>query len=161
MRTKIIPLAVLTASLLGLGAAAHAQYTAIVSVAPPAPRVEVVPSPRHGYVWAPGHYEWRGGQYAWVDGHWLSARNGYEYREPRWVQRGNGEWMMVGGNWERGAYGDRDHDGVPNRYDADNRRFGPNGDLDRDGIPNARDRDRDGDGVRNRDDRFPDDRRRS
>jgi hypothetical protein len=161
MRNKFVPLAVLTASLLGIAAAAHAQYTAIVSVAPPAPRVEVVPAQRPGHVWAPGHYEWRGGQYAWVEGHWLAARNGYEYREPRWVQRGNGEWMMVGGNWERGAYGDRDHDGIPNRYDADNRRFGPKGDMDHDGIPNARDHDRDGDGVRNRNDRYPDNPRRS
>jgi len=34
------------------------------------------------------------------------------------------------------------------------------GDLDRDGIPNYTDRDRDGDGVRNSQDRRPDDRRR-
>lgn len=57
-----------------------------------------------------------------------------------------------------GAYGDRDRDGVPNRYDNyDNRRSYPNqawGDRDRDGIPNRHDnfdnralRDRDGDGV--------------
>ena len=85
MRTKTTLAAVLAASLLGLGTAAHAQYNAVVSVAPPAPRVEVVPAQRHGHVWAPGHYEWRGGQYAWVPGYWLTARNGYEYREPRWV----------------------------------------------------------------------------
>ena len=140
MRNKTTLAAVLAASLMGLGAAAHAQYNAIVSVAPPEPRVvEVVPAPRHGHVWAAGHYEWRGGQYAWVDGHWLGARNGYEYREPRWVQRGNGEWAMVGGNWERGGRGDRDHDGVRN----------------------SRDGDRDGDGVRNSRDRYPNDPRRS
>ena len=138
MRNKTTLAAVLAASLLGLGAAAHAQqYSAIVSVAPPAPQVEVVPGPRQGYVWAPGHYEWRGGQYAWVQGHWLTARSGYEYREPRWVQRGNGEWVMVGGNWERGRYhGDR--------YSEN----GPRGD-------------RDGDGVQNRFDRFPNNPRRS
>jgi hypothetical protein len=33
--------------------------------------------------------------------------------------------------------------------------YGPYGDLDRDGIPNINDRDRDGDGVRNRHDRAP------
>ena len=37
------------------------------------------------------------------------------------------------------------------------RRYGPYGDLDRDGIMNQDDRDRDGDGVRNRHDQFPDD----
>jgi hypothetical protein len=117
----------------------------------------------------------------WVPGHWLQARSGYEYREPRWVQRANGEWYLVGNNWERrGPMGDRDRDGIPNRYDRDkdgdgipnayddrpNRnayarnRFGPNGDLDRDGIRNRDDRDRDGDGVRNNRDNYPNDPRR-
>lgn len=149
---------------------ASAQQTAIVSVSPPLPMHEAVPPPRRGYVWAPGHYEWSGNQYVWVRGRWLEARDGYEYREPRWVQRDNGEWHMVGGNWEpRGPWGDRDRDGIANRYDRDDHarnerrahRFGPNGDIDRDGIRNFEDRDRDGDGVRNRRDRFPDDWRRS
>lgn len=157
-------------SLLGLApGVANAQYTAIVSVAPPPPVHEVVPPARQGQVWAPGHHEWRGNQHVWVPGHWMQARSGYEYREHRWVQRGNGEWAMVGGNWERrGPYGDRDRDGVPNVYDNQNdrsgrhaRRFGPYGDLDRDGIINRDDRDRDGDGVRNRRDQYPDDRSRS
>jgi YXWGXW repeat-containing protein len=149
---------------------ANAQYSAIVSVAPPAPLQERAPAPREGFVWAPGHYEWRNSQYVWIPGRWLEARSGYEYREPRWVQRANGEWYMVGNNWERrGPYGDRDRDGIANRYDRDDyarhdrrgRRFGPYGDIDRDGIPNMDDRDRDGDGIRNRRDRFPDDWRRS
>ncbi|HSI55406.1 MAG: YXWGXW repeat-containing protein [Ramlibacter sp.] len=148
---------------------ANAQF--VVSVAPPAPVVEVQPAPRHGYVWAQGHHEWRGNQYVWVPGHWLTAREGYEYRNPQWVQRGNGQWAMVGGNWERrGPYGDRDRDGIPNAYDSHNdrsrmggpgHRMGPYGDMDRDGILNKDDRDRDGDGVRNNRDRYPDDRRRS
>jgi hypothetical protein len=45
----------------------------------------------------------------------------------------------------RGAWGDRDHDGIPNAYDRrDNRRdhrgAGPWGDRDRDGVPNRYDR---------------------
>lgn len=164
--------------------AANAQYTAIVATtAPPPPIAESVPEPRRGYVWAPGHYEWRGNQYVWVRGHWLADRAGYEYREPRWVQRANGDWVLVGNTWERrGPYGDRDRDGIANRYDRDkdgdgipnarderpNRdqyaradrrahRFGPYGDIDRDGIENQDDRDRDGDGVRNHRDRYPND----
>ncbi|MDB5859134.1 MAG: hypothetical protein JWQ76_2823 [Ramlibacter sp.] len=140
MRNKTTLAAVLAASLMGLGAAAHAQYSAIVSVAPPTPQVEVVPAPRQGHVWAPGHYEWRGNQYAWVQGYWLTARNGYDYREPRWVQRGNGEWVMVGGNWERGRW-EREHD-REYRDQARNGQYGPRGDMD-------------GDGVQNRFDRFP------
>jgi hypothetical protein len=141
MRTKTTLVALAAASLLGAGVTAQAAVNAVVTIAPPAPLVEVVPAPRRGYVWAPGHYEWRHGEYTWTRGHWLSARHGYEYREPRWVQRGNGEWVMVGNSWERGAYGDRDHDGVPNRYDADSRRFsGPRGDMDGDGVQNRYDR---------------------
>jgi hypothetical protein len=172
MHSKTVLGAVLAASLMGFGAAAQAQF--VVSIAPPAPQYEVVPAPRAGYVWAAGHHEWRNGNYVWVPGHWVTARNGYDYQAHRWVQRGNGEWTLVGGNWERrGPNGDRDRDGIANRYDRDrdgdgvpnrydnNRRFGPYGDLDRDGIRNQDDRDRDGDGIRNRNDNYPDDRRRS
>jgi hypothetical protein len=152
MRNKTTLAAVIAASLLGFGAAAQAQYTAIVSVAPPPARVEVVPAQRPGHVWAPGHYEWRGGQYAWIEGHWLAERQGYEYREPRWVQRGNGEWQLVGGDWERRQM---------ERQARQAERMDPNGDSDHDGIANQYDRDRDGDGVPNRRDRFPDNPRRS
>jgi hypothetical protein len=138
MQRKSLLAAAFAAGLMGMGAS-HAQYSAVVQVAPPAPRYEVVPTSRPGHVWAPGHYEWRGRDYVWIEGRWLTARNGYEYREPRWVQRGNGEWVMVGGGWERGRYGDRDRDGVANRHDWD----------------------RDGDGVANRHDRFPNNPRRS
>jgi hypothetical protein len=138
--------AVLAATLMGFGAAAQAQYSAIVSVAPPAPRYEVVPAPREGWVWAPGHWQWRGDEYAWVEGHWMRERVGYEYREPRWVQRGNGEWVLVGDNWEQ-----RMAERQARRYERNH----PLGDRDGDGIANQDDRDIDGDGVRNRRDRFP------
>lgn len=166
--------AAIAASLLG----ATASYAQIyVQVAPPAPRYEVAPAPRAGFTWVPGHYEWRNNQYVWLEGHWVNERPGYAYVEPRWVQRANGQWYMVGNNWERrGPNGDRDGDGIanrydrdrdgdgiPNRYDNNGRRghMGPYGDLDRDGIRNLDDRDRDGDGIRNNRDRFPDNPRRS
>jgi hypothetical protein len=109
--------ALLAASLLGLGtAAANAQVNAVITVGPPAPIVETVPGPRPGYVWGGGHYEWRHGQYVWVGGRWIAERRGYEWREPRWVQRGNGEWVMVGGSWERAHWG--------HEYDRDYREHG-------------------------------------
>jgi len=156
MKSRTILGGVIAAALLGFGAAANAQFSAIVAVAPPPPQYEVVPAPRPGHVWAPGHYEWRGNQHVWVQGRWLPARSGYDYREPRWVQRGNGQWVLVGNNWERrGPPGDRGRPGhAQNRH-------GHRGDLDRDGVPNARDRDRDGDGVANHRDRLPNDRNRS
>jgi hypothetical protein len=160
MFNKSILGAALAASLLGATGIAQAQFT--ISIAPPAPVHEVVPAPREGYVWVPGYHDWRNGNYVWVQGHWERDRPGYAFQERRWIQRGNGEWMMVGGNWERrGPGGDRDGDGIANRNDPDNRRFGPYGDLDRDGIQNRHDRDRDGDGVRNARDRYPDNARRS
>jgi hypothetical protein len=172
LKKTLLAAVVATGSIMTLAPlAAQAQTTTtttVVRIAPPSPVNESMPSPREGFVWAPGHHEWRNGQYVWVQGHWLPERRGYAYVAPRWVQRGNGEWHMVGNNWERGPYGDRDHDGIANRDDPDSprnqryaRRFGPYGDLDRDGIINRDDRDRDGDGIRNHRDRYPDDRTRS
>lgn len=87
-----------------------AQAQIVVQVAPPPPRYERVPPPRRGQVWAPGHWEWRGHRHVWVQGHFLRARPGYAYREPRWDQRGD-RWEMRRGGW------DRDGDGVPNGAD--------------------------------------------
>jgi hypothetical protein len=104
----------------------------IVQPAPPAPIHESVPSPREGYVWAPGHYEWRDGQYVWMTGEWMPARPGFAWRSGHWEQRNDGSWQFVAGHWMRTddyAYNDE-------------ARRGPFGD-------------RDGDGVINRDDRYP------
>ena len=109
-----------------------------VNIAPPAPRYEVVPAPRHGYVWVPGYWDWRGSRYVWTRGHWERERHGYYWHPNRWVER-EGRWVLEKGRWDRErfvenrGFGDKDHDGVPNRYD----------------------RDRDGDGVPNRVDRAP------
>lgn len=82
-----------------------------VQYAPPPPaRFERVPPPRQGYVWAPGHYEWRGNRYVWMRGTWVRARPGYVYRAPQWRER-DGRWVYRRGDW------DRDRDGVPDRFD--------------------------------------------
>lgn len=103
--------------------------------APPPARTEAAPPPRHGYVWVPGYWEWRGSRHVWHDGTWMRERRGYVYRSPEWVER-NGRWHLERRGWARA---DKDHDGVPNRAD----------------------RDRDGDGVPNRVDRRPDNPRKS
>lgn len=87
-----------------------AEAQVFVQVAPPAPRVERVPAPRRGYVWAPGHWEWRNHRYVWAGGTWVRERRGYRYRAPTWVEH-NGRWEQRRGGW------DRDGDGIPNRYD--------------------------------------------
>lgn len=115
MLKKILLAALVGASFAGVPLASTARDI-IVQVAPPAPRQEVVPAPRRGYVWAPGHYEWRNRRHVWVNGHWIKARNGYAYNGPQWVER-DGRWVMRPGQWVRGGR-DRDGDGVPNRLDS-------------------------------------------
>lgn len=115
MKKIVLSLAMGAASIVALGAftvptVAQAQPAIIIQTAPPPPRFERVPPPRRGFVWAPGHWEWRGHRHAWVPGVWVRARPGYAYRQPEWRQN-DGRWEMRRGGW------DRDGDGVPNRYD--------------------------------------------
>ena len=117
---------------------AQAAIEVFVNVPPPAARYEVVPSPRAGYLWAPGYWNWRSNRHVWTKGHWERERVGYYYYPNTWTER-EGRWVHQHSRWDR------------NR---------PMGDRDHDGVPNARDRDRDGDGVPNRVDRHPDNPRR-
>lgn len=89
---------------------AGASTGVYVQIAPPAPRYEVVPAPRHGYVWVPGYWDWRGRHHVWVKGVWVRERAGYRYRPHQWVEHG-GRWELNRGGW------DRDRDGIPDRYD--------------------------------------------
>nr|WP_314547785.1 YXWGXW repeat-containing protein [uncultured Massilia sp.] len=159
--------------------AARTDVSLFVSTAPPAPIYEVVPAPRRGYVWAPGHWEWNGHRHIWSRGVWVVERPGYAYSAPVWYQS-RGGWAMRPAAWtpygpdrdrdgvpdrferrydgprygyDRPGYRDRDRDGVPDRYERP--RSGRH-DEDHDGIPNRYDRDRDGDGVPNRYDSRPD-----
>ena len=127
-------LAVMLGASLGSVAVPAAAVDIFVQIAPPAPRYEPVPPPRYGYVWVPGYWDWRSNRHVWVSGTWVIERPGYYYERSRWVER-DGHWYLQRGDWRRG---DRDGDGIPNRYD----------------------RDRDGDGVPNRYDQRPDNPRR-
>lgn len=98
-----------------LGAVTVAQTSAAsvgvyVQVPPPVARVEFIPGPRVGYVWAPGYWEWRGHRHVWIGGTWVRARHGYHYRPHRWVER-QGGWYLDRARW------DRDGDGIPDRFD--------------------------------------------
>jgi hypothetical protein len=165
------------ATLIALGAAAyiplpsmaqHTNFSVVVGAAPPAPMYERVPVPRHGHVWAPGHWEWRGQRHFWTPGVWIEERPGYAYAPAAWYQR-EGGWYMEPARWTPYAGRDRDRDGVPDRMEwrAERehawreREWQRAHDRDHDGIPNRYDRDRDGDGVPNRHDRDPDNRWRN
>jgi hypothetical protein len=115
---------------------AKAQVSIIFGAPPPPPRYEVVPAPRAGYAWAPGHYELVRDQYVWVPGQWMTARAGYRYVAPTWERyytAGRELWRYVPSRW------DRDGDGIADRYEAKHyhNNNGPFGDRDHDGIPNA------------------------
>ena len=99
-----------SAAVLTLGAlvSVPAQAQVYVQVAPPPPRVEVVPAPRRGMVWAPGHWEWRNNRHTWVRGVWMRERAGYRYREPAWVENN--------GRCENRRIGQRTPAGPDRRY---------------------------------------------
>jgi len=102
-------------------AAAQASLNVMIGTPPPQPIYEVVPAPRAGYVWAPGYWQWNGYRHVWTSGRWMAERRGYHWVPDRWAQHQNG-WRHEPGHWdrqvaERGPWGDRDHDGVPNQFD--------------------------------------------
>lgn len=96
---------------------------------PPPLRVEPVPVPRPGYVWAPGYWDWRGNRHVWVDGYWIRERPGYYYRPHQWVQRG-GSWYLERGRWDYGR--------AP-YYERERPEYRRGRDSDRDGVPDYRD----------------------
>lgn len=87
-----------------------AQVEIQLNYGPPAPRYEVIPSPRAGYVWSNGHWQWQTDRHVWVVGDWQPERPGYAYYQPRWVES-DGRWNYRSSRW------DRDGDGVANRHD--------------------------------------------
>jgi WXXGXW repeat (2 copies) len=111
MFKKILLASMLAASVVSIAVPASAAIFA--RVAPPAPRDELVPAPRSGYMWAPGYWNWNHNRHVWVKGSWMRERRGYHYTQPAWEER-DGRWHMNRGAWARG---DRDHDGVPDRLD--------------------------------------------
>ena len=74
---------------------------AIVTVAPPAPQVEVVGvAPTPGYVWFGGYWDWVEGRHVWHAGYWGPGRPGYHWVPHTWVRAGGG-WRMAPGHWVR------------------------------------------------------------
>jgi hypothetical protein len=64
--------------------AAQAQAIIVAPMAPPPPRVEVMPAPRTGYVWDQGRWRWDHGRYVWVTGHWVQRGPNYRWVEGHW-----------------------------------------------------------------------------
>jgi|SRR6185312_13084632 len=97
--------ALLLGLMLAAGAAtapgiASAGVSIDINVAPPPVRVETVPAPRIGFIWAPGYWEWRDRAHVWVPGRYIHERRGYHWVPDRWDQRGR-KWHHERGHWER------------------------------------------------------------
>ena len=139
MRKPLIAALATTATLLAAGAA-HAGSNVYWSIGISAPAVGTVisnapiyPQPQVVYAPPPVVYAPPPVVYAPPPVVYRPAPR-VVYQQPVVVSR---PVPIVYGGWDRG-YRDRDHDGVPNRWDRyDNR--GPS-DRDRDGIPDYRDR---------------------
>lgn len=90
-----------------------------IGLAPPMPRMEVVPPPRMGYVWAPGYWSWDGGTYIWIGGRWIPERPGYYWRPERWEPRER-HYHFAPGGWERHherRYERREHEYERHRHE--------------------------------------------
>lgn len=111
MIKKLFFAAFFTASVVGI--APPADAATYVRIGPPPLRVEGTYEARQGYARTPGYWRWNGRRHVWVSGNWVRERPGYRYNAPTWQER-NGRWHMRRGGWARG---DRDGDGIPNRYD--------------------------------------------
>jgi len=85
----------------GLGLFEAALVTAVIvsAVAPPPPRVVIVPAPREGYVWQPGYWTRDGDDWAWVDGSWVAQRPNYQWQPSHWEQQQDGSWRLVPSQW--------------------------------------------------------------
>jgi hypothetical protein len=98
MRNRIVVAAIaLSAAAVSLPGAARTLVE--IQVAPPAPRVEVVPPARVGYVWSPGYWRWNGHRHVWTRGVWVRERRGWHWEPQHWVQGPNGRWHFVAGRW--------------------------------------------------------------
>jgi len=71
-----------------------------VWITPPAPRIVVMPAPRPGWTWSPGHWRWSGTAYVWVDGVWLVERPGFRFVPAHWNRFPDG-WRFIPGGWVR------------------------------------------------------------
>jgi WXXGXW repeat (2 copies) len=63
-------LLVLVGAVWPFSATAQISLDVVIHTPPPPVRVEVVPAPRPGYVWAPGYWSWDSGRHIWHEGYW-------------------------------------------------------------------------------------------
>ena len=100
-KTALLVALALGASLISLQpSTAQISAEIVIGTPPPPVRIESVPVPRPGYLWAPGYWAWDGRQHVWSPGHWELARPEETFVVGGWV-RAPGGWRFVPGHWER------------------------------------------------------------
>ena len=97
--SRLALLAIVVALAWPLGAAAQVNLEITIGTPPPPVRVEVVPAPRPGYVWAPGYWAWDGHRHVWYRGHWEAERRDQHYIAAHWVDGPHG-WHFAPAHWE-------------------------------------------------------------
>ena len=101
---KTISKALLLAACFGAGAMGVSSVVvagaAIQADTAPPPARDERPTPRDGYIWAPGYWDWGGHSYSWTSGHYIFERRGAHWVPDRWDQVGE-HWQRVAGHWER------------------------------------------------------------
>jgi hypothetical protein len=105
---RILQAVSISALLLGLAPAAHAQVSFDVRIGtpPPAPRAyRVPPRPGPGYEWVDGYWYPVNGRYQWHNGYWTRP----PYADAYWVAPYYGNGRYYTGHWE-GGRGDVHHD---------------------------------------------------
>lgn len=73
---------------------------------------EVMPAPRPGYIWSPGHYEWTGSRQVWMPGVWV--KDDYD-RQWKAYAFNNGRTTYASGPLE---LRDRDGNVIPTNPEA-------------------------------------------
>ena len=97
MRNLILASAVAAAAVAS-PAMARDSVAFSINVGPPPPRVEYVPPPRTGYVWAPGYWNWNGHKHVWVNGRYMRGHPHQRWNPDRWEAR-NGHYELHRGHW--------------------------------------------------------------
>src|SRR5689334_18179098 len=98
----------ISALLLGVAPAAHAQtsFEIRIGTPPPAPRASrIPPKPGPGYTWVDGYWYPVSGHYRWHDGYWTRP----PYADARWVAPSYRSGQYITGHWA-GGRGDVHHD---------------------------------------------------
>jgi len=94
-RTALLVLAVFGLTILSVYAGTKPR------IAPPPPRVEVIPEgPTPYYVWIAGYWKWAGVNYAWVEGRWVKPKPGKAWVPGTWQKKGS-YWAWTAGRWEK------------------------------------------------------------